>query len=492
MGGKSAARLSGGLPARPSSAGTDRPARHRAARAAAARLAVCAGLLGLAGCATAPLVGPNVGRISSAQSPQFLGAGGPLSSDEVGEQIAHLAGRPGEAALLRRHVEIEQAVADGPLLTGGTIRLLPDGPTTLRAVFAAIRYAKRQIDLEYYIMEDVESDGTRLGDLLVAKRREGVDVNVIHDSIGSFRTPNGFFERLDRAGVNLLEYNPINPFKARTRYSLNRRDHRKILVVDGALAIIGGVNLDPTDEAGPVSGSTDVCRRAGACARDADIEISGPAVAPLQAMFFDQWRAQRGRPVEPLITPPVTPPNGDAVVRIIGSSPVGAGPRYYLTLISQLRSAEKAVFIETAFFVPTRDELRALKDAARRGVEVQIILPDHGASRMATAVSRSRYGELLKCGVRIYETRDVDLHTKMMSIDGVWSALGSSNLDYRSVIFNDEVDAVVVGADTAREFQFMFESDRAVARPVDLKTWRRRPAAARLMEFYARFWQVLL
>jgi len=464
----------------------------RGARVSAARCAVCVGFMSLAGCASAPLVGPNVGRVSSAQWPQFVGASGPLSSDQITEQIAHLANRPGDAALLLHHVAVEQAVAESPLLTGGTIRLLPDGPTTFRAIFAAIRSAKHQIDLEYYIMEDVESDGTHLGDLLVAERREGVAVNVIYDSIGSLGTPHAFFKRLKQAGVNLVEYNPLNPFKAKARYSLNLRDHRKILVVDGASAIIGGVNLDFSHAAGPAGGSVGVCRKATVCTRDADLEIGGPAVAQLQTMFLDHWRAQRGRPIEALNGFPIIPLKGDEVVRIVGSSPGRAGPRYYVTLISQLRSAEKAIFVETAYFVPTRDEMKALKDAARRGVEVQVILPDHGGSKLATAVSHSRYGELLKSGVKIYETHGVELHSKMMSVDGVWSVVGSSNFDHRSVIFNDEVDVVVLGGETAQGFQSMFETDLAIARSVDLKTWSRRPVTAKLMEFYARVWQAWL
>jgi cardiolipin synthase len=458
----------------------------------AAGWAIGLAVISLAGCASAPRVDPDVGRLSSVQRPQFVGASGPLSPGEVNEQIAHLAIEPGDAASLLHHIAVEEAVAESPLLLGGAIRLLPDGPTTLRAVFAAIRSARHEIDLEYYIMEDVGSDGTRLGDLLVAKRREGVAVNVIYDSFGSLRTPGAFFKRLDQAGVKLVEYNPINPFKARTRYSLNKRDHRKILIVDGARAIMGSVNLDRVDEASPAGGALDACHKAAACARDADVEIVGPGVAELQTMFFDHWRAQRGRPVEALNGPPVMPPKGDAVIRIIDSSPGRAGPRYYVTLISQLRSAEKAIFIETAFFVPTRDELEALKQAARRGVEVQIILPDHSASGLATAVSRSLYGELLKCGVKIYETHGVELHSKTMSVDGVWSVVGSSNLDYRSVIFNEEVDAEVLGDDTARGFQAMFETDRAVARPIDPKIWNRRPATARLMERFARVLQIWL
>jgi cardiolipin synthase len=438
------------------------------------------------------LVSSGLGRVPGVQAPRFVGAGGPLSPDEVTAQVAHLTHSPTADALLLRHIAIEQGVTETPLLTGETIRLLPDGPTTFRAIFAAIRAARHEVDLEYYIVEDVESDGTRLGDLLVDKRREGVAVNVIYDSIGSLGTPHAFFRRLSKAGVNLVEYNPLNPFKARTRYSPNHRDHRKILLVDGASAIVGGVNLDHDHQAGPVGGAAGVCGKAAACMRDADLEIEGPAVAELQTLFLRHWRAQRGPPIEDPAPIAANAPAGDDVVRIIASSPGRAGPRYYVTLIAQLRSAVRSIIVETAYFAPTRDEMKALEDAARRGVEVQVLLPDHGASRLATAFSRSRYGELLTCGVKVYETRGVDLHSKLVSVDGVWSVVGSSNIDQRSVVYNDEVDAVVLGDQTAGGFQSMFETDRAIARPVDLETWRRRPPTARLMELFARALQAWL
>jgi cardiolipin synthase len=454
-------------------------------RANVALCAVCVGFVGLAGCASVPEVGP----IPSAERPQVVGASDPPSSDQVTALVAHPANEPGDTALLRHHIAIEQAVAESPLVAGETTRLLRDGPTTLRATFAAIRSAKHQINLEYYIMEDVESDGTHLSDLLVAKRREGVAVNVIYDSVGSFSTPNAFFVRLKQAGVNLVEYNPVNPFKAKARFSVNHRDHRKILVVDGASGIVGGVNLDVGHEVAPACGSQDISGEPTEPTRDADLQIDGPVVAQLQTLFLDHWREQHGRPIDDLNWFPVIPPEGDKMVRIIGSSPGRAGPRYYVTLISHLRSAEKSIIVEAAFFVPTHDEVKALKEAARRGVDVRLLVPDHGGSKLSIAVGRSRYGELLKAGVKIYETRGVVLHSKTVTIDGVWSVIGSSNFDHRSVIFNDEVDSVVLGGDTAQGLQAIFEADRATAHPIDHKTWSRRPVTAKLEELYARVWQ---
>ncbi|MGZ3272605.1 MAG: phospholipase D-like domain-containing protein [Caulobacteraceae bacterium] len=403
--------------------------------------------------------------------------------------LAQLTISPGDDALLRRHIAIEQAVAETPLVMGQATHLLRDGPATFRATFAAIRSAKHHINLEYFIFQDVESDGVHLGDLLVAKRREGVPVNVIYDSMGTSQTPQPFLDRLKQAGVSLVEYNPMNPMKAKAAYSLNQRDHRKILVVDGALAIVGGVNLDVGYEVMPGGGSEDIAGKKRMRLRDTDIEIEGPVVAQLQTLFLDHWRAQHGPSVDDASWFPAVPPKGDGVVRIIGSSPARAIPRYYVALLSQIRSAEKSITICASFFVPTGDEVKALAEAARRGVEVNLLLPDHGDSELSIAVGHSHYDELLKAGVKIYETHDLMLHSKTVTIDGVWSVLGSSNFDHRSIIFNDEVDAVVLGDEAARGLEAMFADDRAAATAIDRKTWSRRPMAARLKELYARIWE---
>jgi cardiolipin synthase len=444
----------------------------------------------LAGCATTPGVSPEIGRPAAAEKPEVVGARGPLSNDQVKALIAKLTLAPGDNALLRHHMAIEQAVAETPLVEGETTHLLRDGPATFRAMFAAMKAAKHRIDLEYYIFEDVESDGVQLSDLLIAERQAGVAVNVIYDSYGSGQTPHALFDRLGQAGVNVVEYNPINPLKAKAGWSPNQRDHRKILVVDRTTAIVGGVNLATEYEPHPLSKSGG---DAGEHWRDTDLLITGPAVAQLEALFQAHWSAQQGPPLLALELPPKTPPaTGQAVVRIIGSSPAQETPRYYVTLISAIRSAEKSITASTAYFVPTNDEVQALVEAAQRGVEVRLLLPGHSDSSMALAVGHSRYGPLLKAGVKIYETQGLVLHSKTVTIDGVWSVIGSSNFDHRSVIFNDEVDAVVLGGDVAQDLEAMFADDIAAARSVSLEQWESRSTGERFRESFGRIWESLL
>jgi cardiolipin synthase len=454
-------------------------------------LFLCFALLG--GCAGVPSVSPDIGHGAVARKPQIMGTAGPLSQAEIKAAIAQLTLAPGDNALLRHHLAIEQAVAETPLVDGETTHVLRDGPATFRAMFAAIRSARRRIDLEYYIFEDVESDGTHIGDLLLAKRQQGVTVNIIYDAYGSGSTPGDFFDRLKQGGVNLIEFNPMNPLKAKAGFKPNNRDHRKILVVDGATAIVGGINLATEYQSNPIGKSGNSNEQAGLPWRDTDIQISGPAVAQLEALFADHWRTQHGPPlIDVEQIPPPAGTKGDAVVRFVGSSPAHTVPRYYVALISALRSAERNITASAAYFVPTPDEMEALTAAARRGIDVTLILPDKSDSGLSIAVAHSHYGDLLRAGVKIYETHDVVLHSKTVSIDGVWSMIGSSNFDHRSVVFNDEVDAVVIGSATADALDAIYADDRRTASAIDLKTWKHRPILAKGKEVFARIWQNLL
>jgi cardiolipin synthase len=376
--------------------------------------------------------------------------------------------------VLKRHTAIEEAVAETPLVAGNATRLLIDGQETFAAMFAAIHAAKVSINLEYYILEDVISGGEQLGDLLIAKRRDGVAVSILYDSFGSNETPKEFFQRLRDGGVQVVEFNPFNPI------TFNFRDHRKILVVDGSRAIVGGINLSTTYQSSAGSGGAG--GKPAAYWRDTDLEIDGPAAGELQKLFLKHWQEQKGPPLDPALYLPVIRPQGSEVVRIIGSTPDEKTPRFYVTLLSAIRNAEKNVWLSAAYFVPTDQEEEDLIAAGRRGVDVRLLLPSDSDSKMALAVGRSHYGYLLEAGVKIYEVQNEVLHSKTASIDGVWTAVGSSNFDPRSVVFNDEVDAIVLGSATADDFERMFQKDLAHARMIDRETWRRRPLSQRLLE----------
>jgi cardiolipin synthase len=449
--------------------------------------------IALAACATVPNVGKAIQASEKSDLPPTLvGSQGPLSQEQTQAILASVKNQAADTDLLDRHLKVEQALAGSPLVAGNRTNILEDGTETFRAMFAAMDRAKSQINLEYYIFEDVESDGRNLGDLLVAKRRAGVAVNVIYDSYGSMSTPSAFFKRLKTAGVQLVEYNPINPLDATNGYSLNDRDHRKMLIVDGSTAIVGGVNLSSAYQSHPFGRFVGSGGKPTDYWRDVDLQIEGPAVAELEKLFIQHWTAQKGPPLDQAGFFPTVPPEGKQVLHIIGSTKDDTIPRYYATLISAITNAGKTVWVTTAYFVPTDEELDSLERAARRGVDVRLLLPGKSDSELALAVGHASYTDLLEAGVRIYETQNEVLHSKTAVIDGVWSVIGSSNFDHRSALFNDEVDAVVLGRETAARLESLFLEQLHDAKEIKLSTWRDRPFGDKLDETFSSLWQDLL
>jgi len=451
---------------------------------------LCIALSGFAGCASPPDIAAP--QATGKTSPQIVGRRGPLTVEQSKAILERLGTDAGDDALLKRHTAYEEAISESPLIAGNRTQLLRDGPQTFRAMFKAIQGATNHINLEYYIFEDVESDGARLGDLLIAKRQAGVAVNVIYDSYGSGSTATTFLDRLKAAGINLVSFNPVDPLESKVPYSFNDRDHRKILVVDGKVAIIGGVNLSTAYQSNPIGKSGGPPGSTQDQWRDTDLQIEGPTVAELQKLFLDHWTKQKGPPLDQSAMFPTMEPRGNAVARVLGSTPENETPLYYVTLLTAIRTAEKSVKITTAYFAPTKQEMEALTQAAKRGVDVRLLLPANSDSPLSIAVAHARYSELLDAGVKIYEMHNVVLHSKTVVVDGVWSVIGSSNFDHRSVIFNDEVDVVMLGSDATQGLEDLFREDQAAAELIKIRAWKSRPIWVRLRETYSLAWENLL
>ncbi len=452
------------------------------------RWAAALACLAITACAEVPVFDDKLGGARSSGEIQIMGARGPLSQKQSRAVLNRLAAQAPDAGALERHLALEQAVAESPLFAGNQVRILRDGDQTFPAMFAAIHGARRYLYLEYYILEDVACNGEQLADVLIEKAREGVHIHLIYDGIGSISTPSEFFARLQAAGIEVMQFNPPNPLHAGGHFSLNDRDHRKMLIADGSLVIVGGVNLSSTYQSGPGSpqpADTDVWH-------DTDLQITGPVDAELERLFEEHWHEQGGAPLETKEDPPSVTSDGSEVVRIIGSAPKRLKSRYYVTVLSAIRNAESNIWMTQAYFAPTHREKEDLIHAARRGVDVRLLLPSHSDSSPALQVQHSHYEALLRSGVKIYERNDGILHSKTMVVDGVWSITGSSNFDYRSVLFNDEVDAVVLGKATGEQLSALFQSDLQKAQPIDLESWRRRSMLTKLREQFWRLWEKLL
>ena len=314
-------------------------------------------------------------------------------------------------------------------------------------------------------------------------------VNLIYDSVGAISAPKAFFKRLSDSGINLLEFNPINPLKARKGWNVSQRDHRKLLIVDGRSAFLGGINISSVYSGGSSSQRASTRAEEKAPWRDTHMQVDGPVVGEFQKLFLATWEKQKGNPLAPRAYMPQLANQGKEVVRAIGSSPDEPYTLMYATLLSAIGSAETGVYLTNAYFVPDPQLLAALKDAAQRGVDVKIILPGYIDSWLVYHTGRSYYAELLQAGVKIYERRHALLHAKTALIDGVWSTIGSTNLDWRSFLHNDEVNAVILGQEFGAQMQAMFEKDLAASNPITREQWGQRPLGMRMNELIARLWQ---
>ncbi len=425
------------------------------------------------------------------QAAQFENARGPLSKARSAAIVAELKRKSGDLDVLDKQIALEQAIVGSPLVVGNRVVLLEDGSATYQAMFRAIKAAKDHINIESYIIDDDEV-GHQFADLLIERQSQGVQVNMIYDSIGALGTEKSFFGRMTQAGIAVLEFNPINPLTVKKPWELNHRDHRKLLVVDGHTAFLGGINISSVYSSGSFIKGSRAPVGAASGWRDTDIQIDGPVVANFQKMFIDTWVKQRGNALAPKDYFPTLEPRGKDIVRAIGSTPDDPFSMIYLTLISAITNAEKQVYLTNAYFVPDPQLVNALLDAAARGVDVRLILPSHSDSATVLFASRSHYANLLAGGVKIYERHGALLHAKTALVDGVWSCVGSSNLDWRSALDNDEINAVILGADYGRQMQAAFARDMAASEAIDAQSWSNRPLLPRLKEWAARLWERLL
>lgn len=446
---------------------------------------VAGALMGISGCAMLPDAEREM-AVPHVQQVEFEGTQGPISVARSDAIIEQLEGREGASTVLDRHLAYEQAVnADSPLVLGNRLTLLQNGPATYKAMFAALRAARDHINLETYIFGD-DKVGQQFADLLLERQAAGVQVNVIYDSVGGLATPQAFFDRLRASGIRVLEFNPLNPLADNTKpWLINNRDHRKLLVVDGRTAFVGGINISDTYSSAP-SGRHRSAPDGTTGWRDTHIQIEGPVVAEFQKLFMGTWAKQKADPLAAAHYFPELLEQGDGIVRAIGSTPDEPENLIFLTLMSAIGHAEREVHLTIAYFAPDPQLLKAIIDAARRGVEVKLVLPSQSDSWPIFHLGRSHYAQLLDGGVKIYERRGAVMHAKSASIDGVWSTIGSTNLDWRSFLHNDEINAVILGRGFAAQMDAMFADDLAESEAITIGQWKKRSLLLRLKEQVAR------
>ena len=435
---------------------------------------------------------------------QVRGAQGRLNAGQRTQLLARL-GAEGHAALLKRHLAVMTA-ADAPLLFANNgVRLLIDGPAAFEAMFAAIEAARHSVLLQSYIVEDT-AIAQRLAALLARKRAQGVQVALMYDDLGSIGTDAAFFDGLQAAGVPTCALHPVSPLKRPGYWDITRRDHRKVLVVDRRTGFTGGINISAVYSSGSFGrgGRAPAAETEGW--RDTQLQIDGPAALGLDDLVRATWQKQgcAGQLPPPAPTAGVQAglqtvaqgvaqvsarPAGQAVVRLVPTTPDEPVNRIYTLLLDAIDASRRSVYLTMAYFAPGADMLDALCDAAQRGVDVQLVLPARSDFAPVLHAGRSYYSRLLAAGVQVHELQDAVLHAKTAVIDGVVSTVGSSNMDWRSFAGNSELNAVVFGDDFGDAMQRMFRQDVQNARPITLQAWQARPLWHRGREQLARWFE---
>ncbi len=436
---------------------------------------------------------PAPAASSAADRVTLVGHNGPVSAAAEARDLARVRAE-GNAALFEHHLKVLAGNGDNRLLRGNTARLLVDGPATFAAMKSAIAAAKHRILVEFYIVED-EGVAAEVAELLKAKASAGVSVALMYDSVGSMGTERAFFDNLRDAGVAVCAFNPVNPLERPGHWGLLKRNHRKMLAVDGDVAFTGGINLSNVYAEGSFSSARrqrppeDVDHQGW---RDTQVELRGPVVTALATVFRESWEHQGCKGELPPAPAPRVPAPGQRVVKLVAGDPANGINPTYTALMNAINASQRSVQLTMAYFAPGPDLIDALCAAARRGVAVSLVLPGRSDVTMVLHAARSRYAQLLEAGVQIHEMSHAVMHAKTAVIDGVFSSVGSSNLDWRSIVGNNEMDVIVLGDDFGEQMQALFTRDLATSTPIEPRHWAQRGLGQRLLEGLARVIEPLL
>lgn len=344
-----------------------------------------------------------------------------------------------------------------PPSQGNIVLLLAEDKFAFQKIEESLKNAQRSIWAEYYIIRRDET-GKRFLDILTEKAREGIEVKLLYDALGSMRIDADRLNKLKKAGGEVEAFLPLNPL--RRRWSVHLRNHRKMIIVDGEIGYTGGMNIG--DE---YSGRA---RKKGMLVfHDTHLELRGPAVGDLARIFAEDWSFATDKQIEPP-HPPLPLEGANSVVAVVPSGPdqdVNANAMVYF---SGITIARQRVLLTSPYFVPDEPTLQALISSAMRGVDVKILVPAISDVRLMRLAARSYYRDLLMAGVRIFEYQPSMLHAKTMVVDGRWCIVGSANVDIRSFRLNFEVGALIFDSNFAKELEKRFYLDLAKSHEVTL------------------------
>ena len=360
-----------------------------------------------------------------------------------------------------------------------TVSLLYKGRESFQAIFSSIKDAQSLIALQFYIFRNDET-GTELADLLKKKAKEGVKIFILYDHFGSLWTPKSFWNDLAEAGVSIKA---SRPFIWSSPFHYTRRDHRKLIIIDGTKAITGGFNIGNEYRGFHL-------RHKRKPWRDTGIILEGPVVSELFRTFRMTWEAMGGKPIVPKSQYQYNdahPGNGLSAIPIFASSARGRR-KFRKLLYYSINHAKDNILITTAYFIPTLRMLYALEKAVSRGVTVKLLLSGRSDVPPAHYAGRAFFSRLLKRGIRIYNYHGEILHAKSYVFDGCWSIVGSANLDFLSLRRNDEGNVGILDEGFGKRMICVFEEDMESSIEIKEEEWGKRPLSERMKErFFVLF-----
>lgn len=374
----------------------------------------------------------------------------------------------------------ELAIINGfPSVAGNDCDVLPDGTVFFPLLLEAIQSARHHIHTEFYIWAN-DKTGVMVRDALAEAAKRGVEVRILLDEMGSLAARRSFFKPVLDAGGKFSWFNTFAPLKG--RFHLNLRNHRKLLIVDGQVAFTGGMNVGSEYWMGRRVGP----RRREPAYRDVGVRLRGPVVEQLAEVFAQDWFFATGETLYAGVYYPDPEVRGGVEVQVVPGGPDNDLNEIQLTTLAMLQRAKRSIRIMTPYFVPENALLSALQLAAMRGVEVSIIVPAKGDHAYLTHVTRAYYDDLLPYGIKIYEYQPRLLHAKVTVIDGRVSMCGSANMDVRSLRINFELNVVLAGEGTGRQFQRLFENNLKESKEITEELYRQRPFRHKLAEVVFR------
>lgn len=382
----------------------------------------------------------------------------------------------------QRLIQLNERRYRAVLTHNNRFTLLHDGHEMVAELLRSISQAQHHVHLLFYIFEN-DAVGRLVADALVDCARRGVEVRLVYDDVGCWRVPDAFFRRMAAQGVQVEAFMPVR-FPSLT-HRANYRNHRKLAIIDGRVGFIGGMNLAMRYLGKPQTPW-----------RDVQLRIVGDGVAALQRIFATDWYFVHKELLNDVkyfpreTTEHLSTPKGYA--QMVSSNPVSRYPEIMYGLTWVMQHAERYLYIQTPYFMPTDPVLQAMQSAAMSGVDVRLMIPAKAESLLLRYSSGGYLTPILKAGVRVFLYQDGFLHAKCAVADDDWCTVGSTNMDYRSFEYNFEANAFIYDATTAKELRERFEQDQERSHEIHPEEWEHRPWRQRALESATRILSPLL